>query len=347
MVEKMKAIGFTKSLSINEKNSLVDFETEIPQANEHDLLVKICAFSVNPVDVSVRQTRQDNLKSPKVMGWDAVGVVEAVGNSASLFKSGDLVFYAGSFKRPGSNSQYQLVDERIVGHAPKNLTYAQSAAMPLTSLTAWEALFEQFAIDPYDFANNQNKTLLIINGAGGVGSIATQLAHWAGLKVIASASRPETIKWTREHGADITVNHRNDLVAEVRKYTQQKYVDYILDLSDLNAHWEEIVELIKPSGIIASITGNSQPLDLVRLKQKRAIFAWEWMFTKSFYQTDNMITQHDILEKIAELLDKGVIKSTLTRTLSPINVSNLKEAHRLVESHRMIGKVVVSNEAEK
>ncbi|MDN6968369.1 zinc-binding alcohol dehydrogenase family protein [Oenococcus sp. UCMA 17063] len=338
----MKAIGFKEHLPIEEKNSFIEFELPKPIARGHDLLVKVSAVSVNPVDVGVRKSGHGILKAPKIIGWDAVGLVESIGDKVSLFKKGDLVFYAGSFKRPGSDSQYQLVDERIVGHSPKNLTIAQTAAMPLTSLTAWEALFEQLEINPQDHNLNREHTILIINGAGGVGSIATQLAHWAGLKVIASASRPETIKWVTEYGADQIVNHRKDLVQEVRKLGY-RYVDYVLELNDLDGHWNEMAELIKPSGRIASITENRRPINLRKLTQKRAKFAWEWMYTKSFYGTSDMTSQHQILDRIAQLLDQGIIKSTLNKVLSPINVLNLKKAHQLVESNQMIGKVVIAN----
>lgn len=335
----MKAIGFKEHLKITDPNSLIEFETPTPIAKGHDLLVKVQAVSVNPVDVGVR-SGHGVLQQPKIIGWDAVGTVVAIGEKVSLFQPGDQVFYAGSFVRPGSDSQYQLVDERITGRAPKNISLVQAAAMPLTSLTAWEALFEQLAID-YQ-ANNHDKTILIINGSGGVGSIATQLAHMAGLNVIASASRPETIRWVKEHGADQTVNHRRDLVKEVHQLGY-KYVDYILELNDLDGHWNEMAELIKPGGRIVSITENKHPINLKKLTKKRATFAWEWMYSKSYYQTPDMITQHQILDKISELLDKGIIKSTLTKELTPINVENLKLAHQLVETNHMIGKVVVHN----
>ncbi|MFH5811966.1 zinc-binding alcohol dehydrogenase family protein [Companilactobacillus sp. FL22-1] len=336
----MKAIGFKEHLKITDPNSLIEFETPTPTAKGHDLLVKVQAVSVNPVDVGVRKSGHGVLQRPKIIGWDAVGTVVAIGEEVSLFQPDDQVFYAGSFVRPGSDSQYQLVDERITGRAPKNISLAQAAAMPLTSLTAWEALFEQLAID-YQ-ADNQGKTILIINGSGGVGSIATQLAHLAGLNVIASASRPETIRWVKEHGADQTVNHRRDLVKEVHQLGY-KYVDYILELNDLDGHWSEMAELIKPGGRITSITENKRPINLKRLTKKRATFVWEWMYSKSYYQTPDMITQHQILDKVSELLDTGIIKSTLTKELTPINVKNLKLAHQLVETNHMIGKIVVHN----
>lgn len=337
----MRAIGFTEKLPIENEKSLITFFEPRPTPSSHDLLVNVQATSVNPVDTSVRRGTTGTLTTPKVIGWDAYGTVTAVGEAVTLFHPGDRVFYAGSFKRPGTDSEYQLVDERLVGHAPTTLSPAEIAAMPLTALTAWEALFEQLGI-AMDPVVNAGKTILIINGAGGVGSTATQLAHLAGLTVIATASRPETIAWTRAHGADAVANHRKDLVTEVHALGYPT-VDYILELSNLNQHWAEIVALIKPSGHIVSITGSDQPIDLRALKQKRATFAWEWMYTKSYFETDDMISQHEILEKVSALLDSGQLQSTVTKTFTPINAANLRAAHALVEANRMIGKVVLAN----
>ena len=339
----MKAIGFKKHLKIDDPESLIDFEMKKPTAKGHDLLVKVNAVSVNPVDIGVRKGGHSVLKTPKVIGWDACGVVEEVGSKVSLFKPGDRVFYAGSFIRSGSDGEYQLVDERIVGHAPETLKDNEAAAMPLTSLTAYEALFEQMDLTwNQENKNNQHKTILIINGAGGVGSVATQLAHLAGLTVIATASRPDSIKWTQDHGADYVVNHREDLVKQVRKLGF-KYVDYILELKDLDGHWKEMCELIKPEGHIVSITENHRPINLRLLTKKKAHFSLEWMYTKSYYQTDDMITQHDILDKIAQMLDSGKLRCTMTKSLTPLNATNLRKAHKLVESGHMTGKVVVSD----
>ena len=339
----MKAIGFKKHLKIDDPESLIDFEMKKPTAKGHDLLVKVNAVSVNPVDIGVRKGGHSVLKTPKAIGWDACGVVEEVGSKVSLFKPGDRIFYAGSFIRSGSDGEYQLVDERIVGHAPETLKDNEAAAMPLTSLTAYEALFEQMDLTwNQENKNNQHKTILIINGAGGVGSVATQLAHLAGLTVIATASRPDSIKWTQDHGADYVVNHREDLVKQVRKLGF-KYVDYILELKDLDGHWKEMCELIKPEGHIVSITENHRPINLRLLTKKKAHFSWEWMYTKSYYQTDDMITQHDILDKIAQMLDSGKLRCTMTKSLTPLNATNLRKAHKLVESGHMTGKVVVSD----
>ena len=345
MSETMWSIGFQKHLPIDENESLFCFEKAVPKPEGRDLLVKVDAVSANPIDVATRKNGDETLAEPKVIGWDAVGTVVAKGGSAGFFEIGDRVFYAGSYKRAGSNSEYQLVDERIVGHAPQNLSNAEAAAMPLTALTAWEALFEQLEIDRDDIRGNADKTILIINGAGGVGSIATQLAHRAGLHVIASASRPETIDWCLKHGADATVNHRQNLVEEVRNLGTQ-YVDYILELNNIDAHWDEMVELIKPNGRISSITQNREPVDLKELKRKRVTFAWEWMYTKSYYETPDMETQHVYLNEISRLLDAGELVSTLTKQLSPINVENLKRAHKLVEGNHMMGKIVIENKED-
>lgn len=337
----MKAIGFSEHLDIKDPKSLFEFETPKPTPKGHDLLVKVNAVSVNPVDVGVRRSGHGKLSKPKIIGWDACGIVEKVGSQVSLFSPGDRVYYAGSFKRSGSNSEYQLVDERIVGNAPKSLTDAQAAAMPLTSLTAYEALFEQLSLSQ-DKTSNEGKTILIINGAGGVGSVATQLASNAGLTVIATASRPESINWVKSHGATDVVNHRKNLVNEVHKLGY-KYVDYILELKDIDSHWKEMCELIKPEGAIASITENRRPINLRLLTPKKAIFAWEWMYTKSYYHTPDMQSQHDILNKIVTLIDNSELQCTLTQLLSPINADNLREAHNLVENGHMIGKVVVTD----
>ena len=336
----MKAIGFKKHLNIDNPESLIDLEISIPVPKEHDLLVKTSAVSVNPVDVGVRKSGRTILKKPKVIGWDTCGIVEKVGAKVTLFKPGDRVFYAGSFIRPGSNSEYQLVDERIVGHAPKELTDEEVAAMPLTSLTAYEALFEQMGLE-LNSSKNKGKNNLIINGAGGVVSTATQLAHLAGMTVISTASRPDSIAWTKDHGADYVVNHRKNLITQVRKIGY-KYVDYILELNDLDGHWKEMCELIKTEGLIVSNTENLSPINLRLLTKKKAHFSWEWMYTKSYYHTDDMISQHEILDKIAQMLDNGKLKSTLNKTLSPLNAQNLRKAHKLVESGHMTGKVVVS-----
>lgn len=336
----MKAIGFKTSLPIIEQNSFLEFETAKPIPGANDLLVKINAVSVNPVDFKIRQNSAVNtvLETPKIIGWDAVGIVEAVGENANLFKVGDEVYYAGDITKQGSNAEYQIIDERIVGRKPKSLTNAEAAVIPLTGLTAWEILFDRIRINP---EKDKGKTVLIIGGAGGVGSIAIQLAKKiAGLTVIATASRPETIAWCKKQGADYVVDHK-DLISAVRKLGFQ-YVDFIIDFVDTNSYWDIMAELVKPQGHIASITGSSDPIALNKLKNKSASFSWELMYTRSMFQTDDMLEQHNILNKIADLLDNGTIQSTLNETLSGFTADNLKKAHQLLESGKTIGKIAVN-----
>lgn len=335
----MKAVGFKTSLPITEENSFIEFETGKPTPVNQELLVKIKAISVNPVDFKIRQNSAKDtvLEQPKIIGWDAVGVVEAVGENVSLFNIGDEVFYAGDITKQGSNAEYQVIDERIVGKKPKTLTNEASAAMPLTALTAWEILFDRMRISS---EKDKGKTLLIIGGAGGVGSIAIQLAKkLLGLKVIATASRSESIAWCKQMGADIVVNHK-DLVNEVRNQGIQ-FVDFIVDFVDANYYWDSMAELIKPQGHIASITGSAVPVLLNKLKTKSVTFSWELMYTRSTFQTEDMIDQHHILNKIADLLDEGVLVNTLQETLEGLTADNFKLAHTKLESGKTIGKIAI------
>lgn len=311
-------------------------------SNKNYRIVKVEAVSVNPVDVFTRRGQKKQLAEPKVIGYDAYGNVVETGSKTSLFKQGDKVFYAGAYDRPGSDSEYQAVDERIVGHAPKQLSIAESAAMPLTSLTAWESLFEQMNLNINDVDNNRKQSILIINGSGGVESIATQLAHLAGLKVIATAGKAEAKAWELSHWVDYVVDYHEDLVKQVNDLGFKK-VNYILELSNLNFYWPVITKLIAPFGKIVSTTGSGRNLDFSSLKSRMVSFGWEWMYAKSWYQTPNMISQHEILDKVSKLLDEGKIKSTLTKTLTPINADNLRTATKMVESKHMLGKVVVKN----
>lgn len=336
----MKAIGFKESLPVTEPNSFIEFEIEKPSPSGYDILVKVQANSVNPVDFKVRQSAAKGkvLEIPKVIGWDAAGIVDAVGDKTSKFKVGDEVFYAGDITRSGSNAEYQLVDERIVGHKPKNLSIAEAAAMPLTGLTAYESIFDRIKIDP---VKDKGKTILILAGAGGVGSIATQLAkHVANLTVITTASREESVKWCMDMGADFVINHHNDIQEELKKIGHSE-VHYVLDYVNLNAYWETIQKIIKPQGHIVSITGSSKPLNLSIMKNKCVTFSWELMYTRSMYNTEDIARQHQILNHISQLLDDGTIKSTLTYTLKGFSVENLKKAHELQESSKSIGKTVV------
>ena len=336
----MKAIGFKASLPIEETNSFIEFETETPTPKGYDLLVKVQANSVNPVDFKVRQNaaKDETLDEPKIIGWDAVGIVTSVGDKVSKFKVGDEVFYAGDITRSGSNAEYQLIDERIVGHKPKNLSIAEAVAIPLTGLTAYEALFDRIRVDP---EKDKGKSVLILAGAGGVGSIAIQLAKKLGnLTVIATASREDTVEWCKDMGADFVINHHKDIKEELKKIGHSE-VDYVLDFVDLQGYWETMTEIVKPQGHIVSITGSNESLDLNLLKNKSITFSWEFMFTRSMHQTDDMQRQHDILNHLSELLDDGTLKSTMTTQLDGFTVENLKEAHRIQESGKSIGKNVI------
>lgn len=335
----MKAIGFKQSLPITEKNSFIEFEMNKPNPTEQDLLIKVLANSVNPVDFKIRQSAAKDtlLEQPKIIGWDAVGIVEAVGSDTSKFKVGDEVYYAGDLTRNGSNAEYQLVDERIVGFKPKSLSIAEAAAIPLTGLTAWESIFDRIKVNP---EKDKGKTILILAGAGGVGSIAIQIAKKvAQLTVIATASRPESSDWCKELGADYVVNHYN-LKAELEAIGHAE-VDYILDFVNINNYWETVVDIIKPQGHIVSITGSSEPLNLSLLKTKSVSFSFEFMYTRSMYTTNDMAEQHHILNKISKLLDEGTLKTTLTTVLKGFSVDNLKKAHLMQESGKTIGKTVL------
>ncbi|MDI9863930.1 zinc-binding alcohol dehydrogenase family protein [Flectobacillus sp. DC10W] len=335
----MKAIGFKTSLPISSQESFIEFETPTPNPSGRDLLVKIQAVSVNPVDTKIRQNAAKDtvLENPKIIGWDAVGIVEAVGEEVSLFKVGDEVFYAGDITRAGSNAEYQLVDERIVGKKPTSLSIEASAAMPLTALTAWETLFDRMRLSS---EKDKGKTLLIIGGAGGVGSIAIQLAKkLLGLTVIATASRPETIAWCKKMGADVVVNHK-DLVNEVRQ-AGFHFVDFIYDAVDINGYWDAVVELIKPQGHINSITGSGTPILINKLKTKSVTFSWEFMYTRSSFQTEDMIEQHHILNRVSALLEEGTLISTHQNTLTGLSAETFEKAHAQLESGTTIGKLVV------
>lgn len=335
----MKAIGFSKSLPISEHESFIAFEAEKPVPTGYDLLVKISAVSINPVDFKIRQiaAKDSALKSPKIIGWDAVGIVESVGDQTSRFKIGDEVYYAGDLTRSGCNAEYQLVDERIVGAKPKNLTNAEASAIPLTGLTAWESLFDRIKLDP---ARDKGKTLLILAGAGGVGSIAIQIAKKvANLTVIATASRPESVSWCKDMGADFVVNHYS--LKEELNTIGHAEVDYVLDCVSINDYWELLVEVTKPQGHIVTIAGNSDPLNLALLKTKSISFSWEFMFTRSMFTTSDITKQQEILNELSRLMDSGELRSTLTTTLKGLTVENLKKAHTMQESGKSIGKTVI------
>ena len=336
----MKAVGLTQYLPIENENSLLDLEVPKPTAKGKDLLVQVKAISVNPVDTKIRAPKDKVESEPVILGWDAAGVVVEIGEEVTEFQIGDEVYYAGDITRPGSNSEFQLIDARIVGRKPHNLDFASSAAFPLTSITAWEALFDRLNIDKQ--GADVGKSILIVNGAGGVGSIAIQLAKkLAKLNVIATASRPETIAWCEKIGADHVVNHRHNLAEEINKICYQN-VDYILCLNDTDGHWQAMTQAIKPQGKICSIVENKHPLDMSTLKSKSATFVWEFMFTRSMYQTEDMAEQRNLLNELSKLIEDGVIVSTRNDVVKPINAKNLRDVHQRLEKGRTIGKIVLS-----
>lgn len=336
----MKAVGLTQYLPIDNENSLLDVEIPKPTAKGQDLLVEVKAISVNPVDTKVRAPKDQVEPEPRILGWDAAGVVVEVGEEVTEFKPGDEVYYAGDITRSGSNSEFQLVDARIVSRKPQNLDFANAAALPLTSITAWEALFERLNIDKQ--GADAGKSILIINGAGGVGSIAIQLGKkLAKLNVIATASRPETIAWCEKLGADQVVNHRNNLADEINKIGYEN-VDYILCLNDTDGHWQAMTTAIKPQGTICSIVENKQPLDMNTLKSKSAGFVWEFMFTRSMYQTEDMAEQGNLLNEISRLIDNDTLVTTCKDIVTPINAKNLRDVHQRLEQGRTIGKIVLA-----
>lgn len=338
----MKAIALTQYLPISNPDSLFDIELPRPIPRGRDLLVSVKAISMNPVDTKLRAPKDKIEAEPRVLGWDAAGVVEEVGPEVKLFRPGDKVFYAGDITRPGTNSELHLVDERIVGKMPSSLSFDAAAALPLTAITAWEALFDRLGIEANPSQRLQ-KNILIIGGAGGVGSIAVQLAvKIAGLNVIATASRPESEKWVRELGAHQVINHFEDIPGQL-KASGHEYADYVLILNDTDRHFSAAATVVAPQGKICTIVENNGELDVGLLKTKSASFIWEFMFTRSMFQTEDMIEQHVLLNEIARLIDNGILRTTLNQVISPINAVNLRKAHGLLEEGKSIGKVVLKD----
>ena len=337
----MKAVGLYQYLPIDNQQSLLDVEIDTPTASGKDCLVAVKAISVNPVDTKIRAPKDKIEDTVKILGWDAAGEVIAVGDEVEHFSVGDKVYYAGDITRPGSNSEFQLVDERIVGHMPQALDFPQAAAIPLTGITAWEALFDRLNISSE--GQHEGRNILIIGGAGGVGSIAIQLAKKvAKLNVIATASREESREWCTTLGADNVVNHRNNLVEEMSAQDCGS-IDYILCLNNTDQHWTAMAEIIAPQGIICSIVENAEPLDINLLKSKSATFTWEFMFTRSMFSTDDMIEQQKLLNAIAQLINNNELVTTVNEVIRPINAENLRKVHAFIEQGRAIGKIVLAD----
>jgi zinc-binding alcohol dehydrogenase family protein len=324
-------------LPIDDPLSLQEVELPMPLAGPHDLLVEVRAVSVNPVDTKIRLGAP--VTEPRVLGWDASGVVRAVGSSVTLFKEGDAVFYAGSIVRPGSNSQFQVVDERIVGRKPASLDFAQAAALPLTSITAWELLFDRLKVAE---GGGAGKSLLIIGAAGGVGSILLQLARkLTELTVIGTASRDASRNWVRELGAHHVIDHTQPLREQVEALGIPA-VDIVISLTHTDKHYAAIVDVLAPQGQLALID-DPATLDAVPLKRKSISLHWELMFTRSMFETPDMVRQHELLERVAQMVDAGSLRSTLGEHFGRISAENLRRAHALVESGRAVGKIVLEH----
>lgn len=332
----MKAIGYYHSLPIDQEQALIDLELATPKVSGHDILVAVKAVAVNPVDTKIRKNVQPQGDEPKVLGWDAAGVVIDTGSDVTLFKPGDEVWYAGDLTRPGTNSEYHLVDERIVAKKPESLSFQEAAALPLTSLTAWELLFDRLMISP-----TEKGTLLITGAAGGVGSILVQIAKkLTNLTIIGTASRPDSVKWILNNGAHHVIDHSKDMKRQLQDLNIDE-VDYVISLTHSDEHGKALVDVLKPQGKFALID-DPQHLDFKIFKLKSISIHWEMMYTRSMFKTPDMIKQHEILNEVAKLVDSGQIKTTVAECMGVINAVNLRRAHALLESGLARGKIVLS-----
>lgn len=334
----MKAVAYRQAGAVNRPDSLLDVELPTPAPGGRDLLVEVAAISVNPVDTKVRTSSAPAAGSEKVLGWDAVGRVVATGAGVVGFKAGDEVWYAGSIARPGANSQYHLVDERIVGHKPKSLSNPEAAALPLTTITAWEMLFDR--LDVRRGVPGAANAILVVGGAGGVGSITIQLARaLTDLTVIATASRPETTAWARELGAHHVVDHSHPLAEEVAALGIGAPA-FVFSTTHTDRHLGEIAKLIAPQGRFGLID-DPESLDIIGFKRKAVSVHWELMFTRSLFETPDMDEQGKLLSEVAHLVDEGKLRTTVTEVLRPINAANLRHAHAVIESGKARGKIVL------
>lgn len=334
----MKAVAYFQNLPIDHPDALQDIDLPEPTPGPRDLLVEVRAISVNPVDTKIRRNAAPENGQPRVLGWDVSGVVKAVGQDVSLFQPGDEVFYAGALTRPGGNAELHLVDERIVGKRPQSLDFAKSAALPLTAITAWELLFDRLGIA--EGQADQGQSLLVVGAAGGVGSILVQLARrLTGLTVIGTASRPETQAWVRELGAHHVIDHSQPLAAELKRIGLGS-VTHVASLTQTDQHLEQLVEALAPQGKLALID-DPAGLDVLKLKRKSISLHWEFMYTRSMFETADMIEQHKLLNRVSELIDQGVLKTTFGEHYGRIEAANLKRAHALLESGKAKGKIVL------
>lgn len=333
----MKAVGYRQPLPVDHSAALEDLELAHPALEPRDVLVRVRAVSVNPVDVKVRASAVPAAGQPRVLGWDAVGTVEAVGTGATLFKPGDRVYYAGVINRPGSNSELHAVDERIVALAPASLSDAQAAALPLTTITAYELLFDRFRVSK---GGGAGQTLLVVGGAGGVGSMLIQLARQlTQLRVVATASRAETRQWCLDMGAHAVIDHSKPLAAELAG-TGLGQADLVASLTHTAKHYAQIIESLKPQGALGCIDDMAR-LDPMLLKTKSISLHWELMFTRPLFQTPDMGEQGRLLAEVAGLVDAGRIRTTLHAHYGAINAANMRRAHALIESGKAQGKLVL------
>jgi NADPH2:quinone reductase len=336
----MKAVALTRYLPIDDPASLVDVELPKPVPGASDLLVRVEAVSVNPVDTKVRSPKLQVEAQPKVLGYDAAGVVEAVGAEVRDFKPGDRVYYAGDVTRAGSNAEFQLVDARLAAEMPRSLDFADAAALPLVTITAWELLFQRMPFDSE--RGGEGKSLLVIAGAGGVGSIAIQLARRAGFTVIATASRPESADWCHAMGAQHVINHREPLGAQLAALGFAQ-VDAALNFADTDRYWDTLGELLAPQGHVGLIVEPKGALKIGDPYKAKCIgIHWEMMFARPRFRTPDMAEQGRILARVAQLVDAGELKGIRNEALAPINAANLREAHRRLESGAGIGKLVLA-----
>lgn len=336
----MKAIGFYQNLPLTDPKALQDIEVPTPELRDYDLLVEIKAVSVNPVDTKVRRGGDVPAGGARILGWDAAGIVRATGPLASRFKPGDRVWYAGDITRPGSNSELHAVDERIVGPMPSSLDFAQAASLPLTAITAWELLFDRLSVQKAD--PTHHNVLLIVGAAGGVGSILTQLARTlTGVTVVGTASRKETRDWVLAHGAHHVIDHRQPWAPQLAELGIE-HVTHVASLNQSADYVPQIASVLRPEGQFALID-DPVNLDISPFKGKSISIHWELMFTRAMFSTESMVRQHALLRRVAELVDRGDIKHTLTQRIDGLNAANLIQAHKLLEAGSMIGKLVITN----
>ena len=332
----MKAIIATGGFAATDPQAFREEERPVPEPEGRDILVRIEAIGVNPVDTKVFSRLAAG--EEKILGWDARGIVTACGPEARRFSPGQPVFYAGELTRDGSNAAYQLVNERLVGPAPVSLSPEQAAGMPLTSVTAWEGLFDRLGFTPAENANT-GKSLLVIGGAGGVGSMLIQLAAWAGITVAATAGRPESAAWCRELGASLVVD-RTDLPRRMAD-AGMPHAQAIFCTTHAQEHWQAMAEILAPQGAICLIDDPAQPLDITVFKSKSARICWEFMYTRSLFRTEDMARQGEILESVAQRIDAGRLRTTVGQTVEGLSAQTVREAHLRQLTGKMVGKQVI------